>query len=60
LGVLAVELVSRPLQRAIVHGGIVVGEFDDTRLDDEATKFDQMPCALAALDLPSVKDDATE
>ena len=57
---LALEPISRPLQRAADHGGIAAGEFDDTRLDDEATKFDQMPCALAALDLPSVKDDATE
>ena len=60
LGVLALELVSDPLQCAIDHCGVVVGEFDETRLDGEATKFDQMPCALAALDLPNAKNDATE
>lgn len=55
LGVLALELVSGPLQRAIDHGAIAAGEFDGTCLDDEATEFDQMPCALAALPLAKRK-----
>lgn len=49
------ELVSHPWQRAIDHGGIA-GGFDDARLYDEATKFDQMACALAALGHRALRD----
>ncbi len=34
------------------QGAVVTGEVHDACLDDQCSKFDQMPCALAALDLP--------
>ena len=33
-------------------GGIVVGEFNETRLHDKAAELDQVARPLAALDLP--------
>lgn len=50
--VLALELVGYPEQRAVDHGAVVSGEVHDPGLNDEAAEFDQMPGALAALDLP--------
>src|SRR5579863_2529191 len=49
---LAFELVGHPEQRAVDHGAIFAGQVHDPGLDDEAAEFDQMPCALPALDLP--------
>ncbi len=49
---LALELVCHPKQRAVDHGAVVAGEVHNPGLDDEAAEFDQMPRALAALDLP--------
>lgn len=46
------ELVGHPEQRAVDDGAVVAGELDDARLDHKPAEFDQMPCALAALDLP--------
>lgn len=51
--VLAVELVGRPEHRAVDHGAIIAGQVHDPGFDHEAAEFDQMPGALAALDLPS-------
>jgi len=52
LAVLAFELVGHPKQRPLDHGAIIAGQVHDTRLDDETTEFDQMPCSPAALHLP--------
>ena len=49
---IALELVGHPEQRAVDDGAIVAGQVHDPGLDDEAAEFDQMPRALAALDLP--------
>lgn len=48
----AFELVSTPEQRAENHGAVVAGQVHDASFDDEATEFDKMPRALAAIDLP--------
>ena len=48
---IALELVGHPEQCAVDHGAIVAGQVHDPGLDDEAAEFDQMPRALAALDL---------
>jgi hypothetical protein len=50
--VLALQFVGHPEQRAVKDGAVVASEFDNARLDDEATQLDQMPRALATLDLP--------
>jgi len=50
--VFALELVRHPEQRAVDDGAIIASEFDNACLDDEAAEFNQVPCALAALDLP--------
>ena len=47
----ALELVSHPEQRAKNGGAIIAGQIHDTSLDDEASEFNEMPRALAALDL---------
>ena len=52
LVLIASELVAHPEQRAIDHGAVVAGQVHDTGFNDEAAKFDKMPRALAALDLP--------
>ncbi len=49
---LALELVGHPKQRAVDHSAIIAGQVHDPGLDDEPAEFDQMPGALAALDLP--------
>jgi hypothetical protein len=49
---IAFELVSHPEQRTENGGAIIAGQIDDPGFDDKATAFDQMPRALAALDLP--------
>jgi hypothetical protein len=45
------ELVGHPEQRAKDGGAIIAGQVHDTSLDDEAAEFNEMPRALAALDL---------
>ena len=49
---IAFELVCHPEQRAEDDGAIIAGQVHDPGLDDEAAQFDQVPRALAALDLP--------
>ena len=49
---IALEILCHPEQRAEDDGAIIAGQVHDTRLDDEAAQFDQVPRALAALDLP--------
>src|SRR5690606_33490717 len=49
---LAAELFGNPDHRAVDRGAVVIGQVHDARLDDEATEFDQMARAPAALDLP--------
>jgi len=49
---IALKLVSHPEQRAVDGGAIIAGQFHDTGFDDEAAQFDEVPRALAALDLP--------
>ena len=49
---IAFELVCHPEQRAEDDGAIIAGQVHDASLDDEAAEFDQVPRALAALDLP--------
>ena len=51
LAILALELVSHPKQRAVDRGAVVASQVRDPGLDDQAAEFDQMPRALAALDL---------
>ena len=48
----ALELIGHPKQRAKDGGAIIAGQLHDASLDDEAAEFDQVPRALAALDLP--------
>lgn len=48
----ALELVGHPYQRTEDDGSVVAGEINDAGFDDETAEFDQMPRALAALDLP--------
>jgi hypothetical protein len=50
---IALQLGGDPKQRAVDGGAIVVGELDNACLDDETAEFNQMPGALAALDLPA-------
>ncbi len=49
---IAFELVGHPEQRAKNEGTVIAGQINDTGLYDEAAEFDQMPRALATLDLP--------
>ncbi len=49
---IALELFGNPEQCAEDYGTVVAGQLHDSGLDDEAAEFDQMPRALAALDLP--------
>src|SRR5213595_2791475 len=49
---IAFEPVCHPEQRAEDDGAIIAGQIHHTSLDDEAAQFDQVPRALAALDLP--------
>lgn len=51
--VLAVKFVGYPKQSAVDDGTIIPGEAHDAGLDHEPAKFDQMPRAPAALDLPA-------
>ncbi len=48
----ALELIGHPEQCAKDGGAIIAGQVHDTSFDNEAAQFDQMPRALAALDLP--------
>jgi len=48
----AFELLGDPEQRAVDHDTVVAGQVHDPSFHDEAAKFDQMPRALAAFDLP--------
>lgn len=52
VALIALELVGHPEQCAVEDGAVIASEFDNARLDDEAAEFDQMPRALATLDLP--------
>src|SRR5204863_9448101 len=49
---IAFELVCHPEQRAEDGGAIIAGQVHHTSFDDEAAQFNQVPRALAALDLP--------
>jgi hypothetical protein len=49
---IALELVSHPKQRAVDRGAIIAGQLHDASLDNEPAQFDEVPRALAALDLP--------
>ena len=49
---IALELVGAPEQRAEDDGAIIAGQVNDPGFDDEPTEFDEVPRALAALDLP--------
>lgn len=49
---MALQLGGDPKQRAVDGSAIVIGELDNACLDDETAKFDELPCALATLDLP--------
>jgi hypothetical protein len=51
---IALELFGHPEQRAEDDSSIIAGQVHHTRLDDKAAQFDQVPRALAALDLPYV------
>ncbi len=48
----ASELVSHPEQRAEDRGAVVAGQVHDAGFHDEAAEFDELPRALASLDLP--------
>ena len=50
---IALELACHAEQRAKDDGAIIAGELHDAGLDHQAAEFDQMPRALAALDLPA-------
>src|SRR6185437_15118848 len=52
LMLIAFEPIAHPEQRAIDRGPVVASQFDNPGLDDETAEFDEMPRALAALDLP--------
>jgi hypothetical protein len=49
---IAFEPVGHPKQRAEDRGAVVAGQVHDTGFNNEAAEFDEMPGALAALDLP--------
>jgi len=49
---IAFELVGTPQQRAKDGGAVVARQVHDAGFDDEAAQFDEVPRALAALDLP--------
>ena len=49
---MALELAGDPKHRAVNDGAIIICQLDDACLDDETAKFDELPCALATLDLP--------
>src|SRR5436190_19392736 len=49
---IALQLVGHPEQRAENGDAVVAGQLHDTGFDDKAAEFDEMPRALAALDLP--------
>lgn len=49
--VLALELFGYPDQCAVDGGAIIADQVHDPRLDDKTAEFDQIPRALAALDL---------
>ena len=46
------EFFSHPEQRTVDHGAIAAGQVDEPGFHDEAAEFDQVPRALAAIDLP--------
>ncbi len=52
LALIALQFGGDPEQRAVDGNAIVIGQIDDARLDDESAELDQMPGALASLDLP--------
>src|ERR1700738_3611129 len=49
---IALQLVSHPEQRAEDRGAVVARQVDDSGFNDKAAEFDEMPRALATLDLP--------
>ena len=49
---MALQLGADPKQCAVDGSAIIFGELNNACLDDKATEFDQMPGALAPLDLP--------
>jgi len=52
LTLVALKLVDHPKQRAEDDGAVVAGQIDESSFHDEAAEFNEMPRALAALDLP--------
>lgn len=52
LALTALQLGGDPENRAVDGSAIVVGQLDNACLDNETAKFDELPCALATLDLP--------
>ena len=44
--------IRHPKQRAENRAAVVAGQFDDAGFNDEATQLDEVPRALATLDLP--------
>ena len=49
---IALKLVGHPKQRTKDGGAVVADQVHDTGFYDEAAEFDEVPRALAALDLP--------
>src|ERR1700743_1074888 len=49
---IAFEPVGHPKQSREDGGAGVAGKVDDSGFNDQAAEFDEMTCALAALDLP--------
>jgi hypothetical protein len=49
---ITLELISHPEQRTEDTGTIIAGQVDDPGFKHEATEFNEMPRALAALDPP--------
>ncbi|SMX61703.1 conserved protein of unknown function [Bradyrhizobium sp. ORS 285] len=49
---IALEPIGYPEQRAVNHGTVVTCQLHHASFDNEAAKLDEVPRALAALDLP--------
>ncbi len=50
---MALQLSSDPEQCAVDDGAIIIGQLDETRLNDQTAEFNQMSGSLASLNLPS-------
>jgi len=49
---MALQLGGDPEKRSVDHGAVVAGQVYNACLYDETAEFNQLPGALAALDLP--------